>query len=332
MNDEHDDPIESDGTDPAAEETREAPTERMPRSPRRLLRSNDERMIGGVAGGLGSYFDVDPVIFRIAFGVSLFFGGLGFVAYLAMLIFVPGDDGTGAPAPGSRLQGVGRALAVIAVGAVAVAGVSALAVGGAIATGLGFGWAVGVGVIVLGLVLVATAFRGGARWLLVPAVALSVGVGAAAAADLDLHGGVGKREYRPTSAAAVPTEGYRLGVGRLAVDLREINWSANRVLDVEIDVGIGEAVVAVPSDVCVVADAHVGAGDLRIVGHQSDGFDVSDTTGAGSNVTPQLRLNANVDMGAIRVVNADGVDITEDHGPHDGFGGDEAANQAACAS
>ena len=38
--------------------------------PRRLLRSNRDRMLAGVAGGLGSYFNVDPVIFRIGFVVA----------------------------------------------------------------------------------------------------------------------------------------------------------------------------------------------------------------------------------------------------------------------
>ena len=47
-----------------------------PRSggPRRLLRSRSDRMIAGVAGGLASYFNVDPVIVRIAFAISIFFG------------------------------------------------------------------------------------------------------------------------------------------------------------------------------------------------------------------------------------------------------------------
>src|SRR5215470_5484713 len=40
--------------------------------PRRLRRSSRDRLIGGVAGGLGRYFDVDPVLFRIAFIVLTF--------------------------------------------------------------------------------------------------------------------------------------------------------------------------------------------------------------------------------------------------------------------
>ena len=77
----------------------ENPTEVLddtPNGPKRLLRSRDDRMVAGVAGGLARYFDVDPVIFRIGFAVSVFFGGLGLLAYIALALFVPGEgaDGT----------------------------------------------------------------------------------------------------------------------------------------------------------------------------------------------------------------------------------------------
>ena len=83
------------------------PPEPQPEGHERLLRSRSDRMLGGVAGGLGDYFSVDPVIFRIGFGVTLFFGGLGALLYLAMMIFVPSEqsDGTGRPARRERSGG-----------------------------------------------------------------------------------------------------------------------------------------------------------------------------------------------------------------------------------
>jgi phage shock protein C len=61
-------------------------------SSKRLYRSRNERMLAGVAGGLGQYFNVDPVIVRLVF-VALFLippvGGLALVAYLIMAIVVP---------------------------------------------------------------------------------------------------------------------------------------------------------------------------------------------------------------------------------------------------
>src|SRR5215208_6586681 len=59
---------------------------------RRLTRSSSDKLIGGVAGGLGRYFGVDPILFRIAFVVLTFAGGVGVLAYIGLLAFVPADD------------------------------------------------------------------------------------------------------------------------------------------------------------------------------------------------------------------------------------------------
>ena len=82
-------------TEPQAPAPDEAPTSEQPDEgrdrPRRLLRSSSDRVIAGVAGGLGDYFGVDPIIFRIGFVLSILFGGLGALAYLLLAIFVPTD-------------------------------------------------------------------------------------------------------------------------------------------------------------------------------------------------------------------------------------------------
>jgi phage shock protein PspC (stress-responsive transcriptional regulator) len=54
-----------------------------PERPRRLYRSQDERMIAGVAGGLGDYFGIDPVIVRVIAVVLVFAGGAGLLLYAA---------------------------------------------------------------------------------------------------------------------------------------------------------------------------------------------------------------------------------------------------------
>ena len=54
-----------------------------------LRRSLKDSVIGGVAGGLGDYFDTDPVIFRILFVVLALTGGGGVFVYLLMWIFIP---------------------------------------------------------------------------------------------------------------------------------------------------------------------------------------------------------------------------------------------------
>lgn len=57
---------------------------------RRLYRSADDRWIAGVAAGVADYFDVDPIIARILWIVSVpFTGGLTLLAYLIMIVAVP---------------------------------------------------------------------------------------------------------------------------------------------------------------------------------------------------------------------------------------------------
>jgi len=57
--------------------------------PKRLYRSRKDRVIGGVCGGLGYYFNLDPVIIRVA-TVALFFAGfIGLLGYIIAWIIVP---------------------------------------------------------------------------------------------------------------------------------------------------------------------------------------------------------------------------------------------------
>src|SRR3954468_10595069 len=91
------------------------------RGPKRLLRTRNDRVIAGVAGGLGRYFGIDPVIVRIAFAISVLIGGVGLLAYIALALFVPtapAADGEVGAAPVERSRalaiGVGIGILVIA--------------------------------------------------------------------------------------------------------------------------------------------------------------------------------------------------------------------------
>lgn len=59
---------------------------------KKLYRSTTDRRIGGVCGGLGEYFAVDPTIIRIIFAILLF-AGVGFLAYIIMWVIVPRKQG-----------------------------------------------------------------------------------------------------------------------------------------------------------------------------------------------------------------------------------------------
>jgi phage shock protein PspC (stress-responsive transcriptional regulator) len=57
-----------------------------------LHRSQDDRILAGVAGGLGRYFDLSPTFFRIGFAILTLVGGAGILLYVAAWLVIP-DDG-----------------------------------------------------------------------------------------------------------------------------------------------------------------------------------------------------------------------------------------------
>jgi len=56
-----------------------------------LYRSDNNKVLAGVLGGLGEYFDVDPVVLRLAFVFLLLATAVlpGVIAYTAAVFIVP---------------------------------------------------------------------------------------------------------------------------------------------------------------------------------------------------------------------------------------------------
>jgi phage shock protein PspC (stress-responsive transcriptional regulator) len=326
--------------------------------PRRLYRSRDDRMIGGVCGGLAEYFGIDPVIVRIIAVALVFAGGAGVLAYLAAWLLVPEADSDAAArgSTGRMATIAGAVLLVLAVatllpfwsgpfdawawggpfvflvflglvglgvwwlasgehpsatgtsdilrraglGVALLAVCGLLALGGAWATAAGGGVIVAVVVIVAGLWLVAGAFIGGARWLILPALALALPAGVVSAADVDIDGGVGERRYHPLAAAEVQ-DTYRLGVGELRIDLRDVELPPGDHR-IRVELGVGAATLAVPRDVCVTSAAHAGAGQVQVFDRGSGGLDVdwSDDRRALPG-TPRLIVDGDVGVGLLDV-------------------------------
>jgi len=346
--------------------------------PRRLTRSTTDSVIGGVAGGIGRHLNVDPLAIRITFVILTFAGGLGIVAYLLCLIFVPTDDPSAPPLKWGLARTLGAGLIAVAALAIlipdwawgpvvpllAVAGaivyllirmvrddggshasriaaqiaigivLFALAVGGFVAAAAGS--ALGGGIIVAGLViacgvgLVGGAFRGGARWLAVPALVLALPLGAVAATDLDVRGTWGERTFRPATVAELE-RGYEMGLGSMRVDVRDVDLPAGRT-DLPLEIGMGEIQVLVPDDVCVTTDADVGVGAVDVGDGEQGGIDL-DIDEDDRMVAPgveQLHLVADVGVGHLQV----GDDFFDFRGPgsrRDDFDALESGtSRAAC--
>lgn len=73
----------------------------------RLRRSRDDKVIAGVCGGMGRYFETDPLWFRLGFVVVTLATGIGILAYLVAWIAIPAaaeDEEVVPGRPGDRSQ------------------------------------------------------------------------------------------------------------------------------------------------------------------------------------------------------------------------------------
>lgn len=56
---------------------------------KKLYRSETERILGGVCGGLGDFFNLDPSLIRLVFVVLAIAGGSGLPLYLVLWVILP---------------------------------------------------------------------------------------------------------------------------------------------------------------------------------------------------------------------------------------------------
>jgi phage shock protein PspC (stress-responsive transcriptional regulator) len=94
--------------------------------PRRLTRPREGRWLGGVCAGLTRYFDLSPLIYRIAFVALALAGGTGVLLYVAAWLVIPDEDAEDSIAAEAIRRHRERPWLLVGVGLLAFAGVLAL--------------------------------------------------------------------------------------------------------------------------------------------------------------------------------------------------------------
>lgn len=61
---------------------------------KRITRSKENKVICGVCGGLGEYFNIDPTIVRLAFVLFVLAGGGGILGYIIAALIIPEGEGS----------------------------------------------------------------------------------------------------------------------------------------------------------------------------------------------------------------------------------------------
>ena len=198
----------------------------------------------------------------------------------------PRDD----PNPRSAIVPVTLSLLAILAGGLTLVGVSA-------ATGLA------LALVLTGGALVVGAWRGRARWLIPVGLALSVALATASVIDVPIRGGAGDVRFTPAALDDIRSP-YRLGAGDLVLDLGDLDLHGETVTIVA-SVAAGRVQVRLPKDAAAEVDAHVGAGNLDLVGRRTDGLDVSRTlVESGREGGGRLVLRARAGVGEVQVQRA----------------------------
>lgn len=275
---------------------------------KRLERSSSDRLLAGVSGGLGRYFDLNPAVFRLGFVILTLLGGAGILTYLVAVLVIPEEGADQSIAARVLAERRSRPWPLVGLGLVAVA-VLVLLSRAALWPVAGAGWVL---VLLAGLAILWTfdGKRGNTRVrrLLVLLVSLLAIVAALLVAavitmfawfDVSLGDGVGDRYYAPATAAAVKPS-YSLGVGKLHLVLTDVQ--VTRPLHIKAKVGVGDLRIVVPRGVAVAVDAHAKVGDVRALSRHDDGRNA--TVHAGTAGT--LQIQATVGAGKIDVVRAGG--------------------------
>jgi phage shock protein PspC (stress-responsive transcriptional regulator) len=270
----------------------------------RLERSGSDRMLAGVAGGLGAYFELHPAVFRVSFVVLTLMGGAGILIYLAAALVMPDEGKEDSFATAALRRRRHRPWLLIALGLLTVFVLAVLSEVPVWREGDAWLFLLVAGALVLWLTWYAVA---GARsgWLrglglvLVSLVVLLVVLVAGFLATFDVHlgDGIDERTFAPASVDDLRGE-YELGIGELVLDLRSVEFPLGETtLDVRVDAG--RIHVLLSDDVAVRAAAEAKLGEIDLLGRHGEGWEADeqvDETG-----TRVLVLDASVGIGEIEV-------------------------------
>jgi phage shock protein PspC (stress-responsive transcriptional regulator) len=178
--------------------------------------------------------------------------------------------------------------------------------GGAAALVDGAGWVhftvAGVlasGLVLVGAVLVLSAWRGRAHGLIPIGLLLLLATIPAVTIDVPITGGMGERIYQPTTRAELQRT-YELGIGHLKIDLRDAPLT-DQVTHIDGRLGIGNLEVEVPSNVRVDVQTHNGAGSADLFGKIDGGWPHHAHAVAGVAQPGVLYLDLRVGAGAVNV-------------------------------
>jgi phage shock protein PspC (stress-responsive transcriptional regulator) len=269
--------------------------------PRHLTRPKEHRWLGGVAAGLGAYFDLSPTIYRIAFVALALAGGTGVLLYIAAWLVIPeegADDSIAAVELKKHRDRPRRMIGLAILGFAAIVALSSAHVWPAPGN-LWLALVLGVVALVWWRLGPASSRR---RRVVAGSIVGLVAVLLAAvvlAVRVPLFAGIGHRTDTPVGVANVHSK-YELGIGDLTLNFANVSLPKGQTF-VKATVGIGNLTVIVPANASVDVRGSAQAGHLELFDQSDDGTHVRshlvDRTGSGR----VLVLDVRTGLGRVQV-------------------------------
>jgi predicted membrane protein len=154
--------------------------------------------------------------------------------------------------------------------------------------------------VVIGILLMVGARRGRQGGLIALGVVLTLVLLLASVVeviiDVPITGGVGEKEYRPTTA--VESE-YRLAIGSMTLDLRSAELTPGE--EIAASVAIGELVVILPPEAGFEIDARSGMGEIDVLGDKEAGMGPDLTVITPASAELVMHLDLDVAIGRVEV-------------------------------
>jgi phage shock protein PspC (stress-responsive transcriptional regulator) len=159
-------------------------------------------------------------------------------------------------------------------------------------------------VCVIGIALLVSTRFGRARGLIPVGILLLLATIPASVIDVPITGGIGDREYRPTTVSQVDSS-YELGIGELDLDLRNLALG-DETVEIDAQVGIGRLDIHVPSTATVEVHAHAGVGELSLFSNSyDDDVPVNQSFTASGTGDGTIMIDAEVGAGQVQVTRYD---------------------------
>jgi phage shock protein PspC (stress-responsive transcriptional regulator) len=269
--------------EPAAASDAAATAAAAPTAPpaehRRLMRSRDHHVLGGVAGGIAERMDTEAGLIRVLFIVlTLFTAGIGILAYIVLWISMPLE-----PQSEPTSQGVDAARAYQrpphpASGRVGTLVVGLLLVLGGVAwllettDSIDVDWAVVLAIALIGLgALLVLTLGSMARGVLISlGVLLTVALAFVSLVDINFESSFGDRTEQPATVAELQDE-YSHAFGSMTLDLRSLELPQGTT-EVKASTSFGSLKVILPAKVPVRIDARTTFGTVDALDSEANGL------------------------------------------------------------